>query len=162
MDHILFWAVIALVVLIFWTTWKWLRKLQLRSRRRGNNYLYQEYNYDHDMDYRAIDLAWESHRENIQNNQLVEENFDTDGETAHDSWKDYQDNLSLHEAIEGYLNLELDTDSSKIEEKSEEENLTLPERYQANENFSAVDVDRDCHQHQVHGVRENPEAKDNN
>ena len=65
MDHILLLAAIALFVLILGVIWKWLRKLQRRSRiRRGNNYLYQEYNYEPDIDYRAVDVAWDNNQDN--------------------------------------------------------------------------------------------------
>ncbi len=65
MDHILLLAAIAFFVLILGVIWKWLRKLQHRSRRRkGNNYLYQEYNYEPDIDYRAIDVAWDNNQSN--------------------------------------------------------------------------------------------------
>ena len=68
MDHILLLAAIALVVLTLGAIWKWLKKMQRRSRiRRGNNYLYQEYNYDYDINHDAIDSAWEVHRKEIVN-----------------------------------------------------------------------------------------------
>lgn len=68
MDHILLLAAIALVVLTLGAIWKWLKRMQRRSRiRRGNNYLYQEYNYNHDINHDAIDSAWEVHRKEIVN-----------------------------------------------------------------------------------------------
>ncbi len=68
MDHILLLAAIALVVSTLGAIWKWLKRMQRRSRiRRGNNYLYQEYNYNHDINHDAIDSAWEVHRKEIVN-----------------------------------------------------------------------------------------------
>ena len=168
MDHILLWAVIALVVLIFGTTWKWLRNWQLRSRRKkGNNYLYQEYNYDHDIDYRAIDLAWESHRENIQNHQSVEENLEleldseqlnTDEAVTDNPWKDYRDHLSLNQAIEGYLNLELDIDLAEEKGNIQENYVPLSADYKSNEDVSSGNYDRD--KRQAKNIHDNSEVTD--
>ena len=77
MDHILVLAAIALFVLILGVIWKWLRKLQRHSRiRRGNNYLYQEYNYEPDIDYRAIDVAWDNNQGNAIESKGNEEELD--------------------------------------------------------------------------------------
>lgn len=127
MDHILLWAAIALFILILGAIWKWLRKLQTHSRRRrGNNYLYQDYNYDDYTDNHAIDLAWESHRENIQSQKQVEDDLkldldlDLDSEQPNNNdcivdvpWESYQDRFSLHQVIGGYVNLEIETESPK-------------------------------------------------
>ena len=168
MDHILLWAVIALVVLIFGTIWKWLRNGQIRSRRKkGNNYLYQEYNYDHDIDYRAIDLAWESHPDNIQNHRSVEENLeleldseqpDKDEVVGDDPWKEYRDHLSLNQAIEGYLNLELDVDLAENKGKIQEDYVPLSADYKSNEDVSAGNYDRD--KRQTQNIHENSEVND--
>ena len=77
MDHILLLAAIALFVLILGVIWKRLRKLHRRSRiRRGNNYLYQEYNYEPDIDYGAIDVAWGNNQGNATERKGNEEELD--------------------------------------------------------------------------------------
>ena len=168
MDHLLLWAVIALFVLILGATWQWLRKLELRSRRRrGNNYLYQEYNYDHDTDHHAIDLAWESYQDDIQNHQSVEENLalepdseeiNTEKETRDDPWKDYQNHLSLHQVIEDYLNLESDGDSSQSEGNTQGNYLPLSAERKTKQGLP-IEI-KNGKNHDIYNSHENPEVSE--
>ena len=168
MDHLLLWAVIALFVLILRATWQWLRKLELRSRRRrGNNYLYQEYNYDHDTDHHAIDLAWESYQDDIQNHQSVEENLaldldseetNTEKETRDDPWQEYQNHLSLHQVIEDYLNLESDGDSAQGKEDLPGDYFPLSAERETDQDLP-IEV-KSGKNRDIHNSHENPEARE--
>ncbi|MDJ0680836.1 MAG: hypothetical protein QNJ18_13335 [Xenococcaceae cyanobacterium MO_167.B52] len=168
MDHLLLWAVIALFVLILGATWQWLRKLELRSRRRrGNNYLYQEYNYDHDTDHHAIDLAWESYQDDIQNHQSVEENLaldldseeiNTEKETRDDPWKEYQNHLPLHQVIEDYLNLESDGDLAQGKEDLPGDYLSLSAERETNQDLP-IEV-KSGKNRDIHNSHENPEVRE--
>lgn len=110
MDHILLLAAIALFVLILGVIWKWLRKLQRRSRiRRGNNYLYQEYNYEPDIDYGAIDIAWDNNQGNITERKGNEEELDW--EISLDE-EELETNNKIHKSV----SLAITNDSDSTEE----------------------------------------------
>ncbi len=124
MNHIILWAVIALVILILGGIWQRFRQLKRRSRRkRGNNYLYQEHNYNYEADYDTVDHAWDR----IQEDQQIEEDLNLDLEKTYaedlidDSNQDSSlDDATLNQAIEGYLSLELDLEEFDDYEQDQE------------------------------------------
>ncbi|HHP7232451.1 MAG TPA: hypothetical protein ACFCUY_16525 [Xenococcaceae cyanobacterium] len=78
MDNLLLWAAIAIVVLILIVSVKKWRQLQRRaSRRRGNSYLNQSYDYKYNAEAEhAINTAWEGDSKEISVDNHSEADFD--------------------------------------------------------------------------------------
>ncbi|MDJ0532026.1 MAG: hypothetical protein QNJ70_05930 [Xenococcaceae cyanobacterium MO_207.B15] len=119
MDTILLLATITLVVFLLGVVWKWLRKRQRHSKRkRGNNYLYQEYNYDYHTDYHVIDSAWESTGSKVIRRETAEAHLTSSNGSA---ISNNEQNLDLD--LDWSFNLDLDLDGEEIDTSSKEECL---------------------------------------
>ncbi len=141
MNTILLLAAITLIVLILRVLWKWVRKLQRRyRRRRGNNYLYQDYDYKYEADYEAIDSAWETSRGNVSVDNNNEANYlelELDSDEPDTNNLDLELELDSDEPDINNLDLELELDSDEPDINYKEDYWVTPNDYNSREELTS-------------------------